>query len=276
VGRLGPASLEISVTLSIAAAKRATVNGATLGSAEQLRREVQTLVFTPDRLAIVKSGPAARRAYFDRVLARLQPAQSALSADYAAAVAQRNAALRFSSLEAVEPWSEQVASLGAELVAARRAVLELLQRPFAERAGELGLDAAAVVYEGEPPSREELDARLQRDRERGATSLGPHLHDVRLVSATRDLRSYGSQGEQRLTVLALLLAEAELLTGLRDVAPLLLLDDVLSELDLARRRVLAERVLGLGQTFVTATDASFLPVTPAQVLAVSPGEARVV
>ena len=85
---------------------------------------------------------------------------------------------------------------------------------------------------------------------------GPHLDDILLTSGTRDLRSFGSQGEQRLTVLALILAEAELIVERRGFAPLLLLDDVLSELDPNRRRVLAERVLGTGQTLITATEAS--------------------
>jgi DNA replication and repair protein RecF len=131
-----------------------------------------------------------------------------------------------------------------------------------------------MTYDGEPPSVEALEARLDRDLERGSTGLGPHLDDVVLTSGTRDLRSFGSQGEQRLTVLALLLAEAELIVDRRGFAPLLLLDDVLSELDPNRRRVLAERVQGVGQTLITATDASPLPVAPAQLLEVTPGLVR--
>jgi DNA replication and repair protein RecF len=119
-----------------------------------------------------------------------------------------------------------------------------------------------------------LTARLDRDVERGTTSLGPHLDDIAIVAGERDLRSYGSQGEQRLAVLSLLLAESELLADRSGIAPLLLLDDVLSELDPARRRILADRVAGLGQTLVTATDASFLPIEPAQRLEVRPGEVR--
>jgi DNA replication and repair protein RecF len=92
------------------------------------------------------------------------------------------------------------------------------------------------------------------------------------VSGARDLRLYGSQGEQRVTVLALLLAEAELLAERRGVPPLLLLDDVLSELDPTRRRALADRVSGFGQTLITSTTATALPVEPSQLLEVSPGE----
>jgi DNA replication and repair protein RecF len=244
-----------------------------------LRSEVATLVFTPDRLAVVKGGPAVRRAYFDRVLGRLTPARATLSVEYAAAVAQRNAALRraaagYSARDAIAPWTEQVATLGRKLVESRTEVVALLAPGFAERADGLGLPSARMTYEGEPPTVESLEARLDRDLERGTTGLGPHLDDILLTSGTRDLRSFGSQGEQRLNILALILAEAELIAERRGFAPLLLLDDVLSELDPNRRRVLAERVLGTGQTLITATEASALPVAPAQLLEVSPGTVR--
>jgi DNA replication and repair protein RecF len=273
------APLQISVSLSTAAARQATLNGARLATAEQLRREVETLVFTPDRLAIVKGGPAARRAYFDRMLARLQPARAALSADYAAVIAQRNAALRrvasgFSTRDAIAPWTEQAATLGAQLVAARVEALRALEPGFRELAGQLGLAGAELLYEGETSSVADLEARLERDLERATTGIGPHRHDVRLVAGGHDLRSFGSQGEQRLTVLALLLAEAKLLAARREAPPLLLLDDVLSELDTSRRVVLAGLVSDLGQTIVTATQSSALPAEPAQVVEVEPGSAR--
>jgi DNA replication and repair protein RecF len=278
-GRRGESDIQLEVTLELGEGKRAKLNGAPLRAAEQLRSEVATLVFTPDRLAIVKGGPAVRRAYFDRALGRLAPARSRLATDYAAALAQRNAALRrvaggFSSSEALVPWTEQVVSLGRELVEARHEVIAWLAPAFAARAEELGLSAARMGYEGDSPTLESLAARVDRDLERGSTGLGPHLHDVVLTSGSRDLRSFGSQGEQRLTVLSLLLAEAEVIAERRGFAPLLLLDDVLSELDPSRRLVLAERVQGGGQTLVTATQASSLPLEPAQLLEVTPGLVR--
>jgi DNA replication and repair protein RecF len=268
--------VRVEVTLGLGEGKRAKLNGASLRAAEQLRSEVSTLVFTPDRLAVVKGGPAVRRAYFDRTLGRLGPARAQLATEYAAALAQRNASLRriaagFSSRDALVPWTEQVATLGAALVEARLEVIAWLAPGFAERAGELGLPAARMSYEGEPPTVAALDERLERDLERGSTGHGPHLDDIVLTSGTRDLRSFGSQGEQRLTVLALLLAEAALIAQRRGFAPLLLLDDVLSELDPGRRQILAEGVRAAGQTLVTATQASSLPIEPAQLLEVSPG-----
>jgi DNA replication and repair protein RecF len=266
---------ELSLTLRSGQAKEARLNGARLPSAESLRRETATLVFTPDRLAVVKGGPAARRAYFDRVLGRLHPARAGLPQDYLAALAQRNASLRRVSLglagrDALAPWTTSLAELGTRLAAARAETLALLEPPFAERAAEVGLPDARLVYEPVQLTPELLEARLARDLDRGTTGLGPHLDDVGIESARRDLRQFGSQGEQRLAVLALLLAEAELLPS----QPLLLLDDVLSELDPGRRRILAERVATMGQTVITATHASSLPVEPAQLVEVEPGTAR--
>jgi DNA replication and repair protein RecF len=271
-GRRAAAPVEVTLTLREGQAKEALLNGARLPSAESLRRELSTLVFTPDRLTVVKGGPAARRAYFDRTIGRLFPARAAMPQDYLAALAQRNAALRrvqlgLSERSALEPWTEQVATLAAALVTARRATLDRLAPSFAERAGELGLPDARLGYDAEPPTAEQLHARIGRDLERGTTGLGPHLDDVVVASGDRDLRQYGSQGEQRLAVLSLLLAEAELL----DTPPLLLLDDVLSELDPGRRRVLAERIAGMGQTMITATHASALPVEPALLVEVEHG-----
>jgi DNA replication and repair protein RecF len=276
-GTRGTVPVEIELTLEAGAGKKAKLNGAALRGAEQLRAETATLVFTPDRLGVVKGAPAVRRAYFDRALGRLTPARAQLSADYGAAVAQRNASLRriaggFSTRDALAPWTEQVAALGTALVAARKDALALLQPPFAERAGELGLPGAELRYEGEPLTVAALEERLERDLDRGVTGAGPHLDDIVLAAGARDLRSFGSQGEQRLTMLALLLAEAELITARGGVPPLLLLDDVLSELDPERRRILAARVAGAGQALITATDAAMLPTEPDQLLEVTPGE----
>jgi DNA replication and repair protein RecF len=278
-GQRDGAPLEVQVTLRLNESKRAVVNGSRLSAAEQLRSEVATLVFTPDRLAVVKGGPAARRAYFDRVVGRLAPARSSLAAEYGAAVAQRNASLRrvaggFSAADALAPWTERVADLGAQLVEARLQAIGELGPRFAERAEELGLPAGRLEYMGEPPTREALDARLERDLERGVTGLGPHLDDVTIASGPRDLRAFGSQGEQRLAVLSLLLAEYELLAA-RGRTPLLLLDDVLSELDERRRGILVDRIRSSGQTFLTATSADALPSPPDQLIEVTPGAARV-
>ena len=278
-GSRGGKPVHVDVRLAASDARSAELNGSALRSAEQLRSELHTLVFTPDRLAIVKGAPATRRAYVDRALTRLFPARSQLPVDYAAAVGQRNAALRrvaigASALDSVSPWTDAVAELGRSLVEARRETLALLSEPLERCADSLGLAALVTVYDGDPPSTTELDARLERDLRRGVTGLGAHLHEIRIEADGRDLRTFGSQGEQRAAVLSLVLAEAEVLADRAGSAPLVLLDDVLSELDGTRRLALAELISGAGQTLVTATAAAALPAEPAQLLLVEPGTVR--
>ena len=227
----------------------------------------------------MKGGPAVRRAYFDRALGRLFPSRASAPTDYAAALAQRNGALRrvaagFSTKEALDPWTTRVAELGRVLVGARAELVRLLSPAFAAAAAEFRLEAAELRYEGDPASAEELDARLDQDLARGFTGIGPHLHDVAVLAGERDLRSFGSQGEQRLAVLSLLLAEADLLAERGPAPPLLLLDDVLSELDPERRAILAGRVRRAGgQALLTATSAAALPDTPDLLVTVTPGSA---
>ena len=277
-GERAAVPVEATVVVQRAGGKEARLNGVRVDRAEQLRSELATLVFTPDRLAVVKGGPAVRRAYVDRALGRLLPAQAGVPSAYGEALGQRNASLRRVSLglstkEALAPWTERVAELGAELVTARHRVLDLLAPGFAERAGELGLPGAALEYRGDAPTLAALEARIVRDVERGSTGLGPHLDEIGVVAGDRDLRSFGSQGEQRLAVLSLLLAESDLLAEHRPSPPLLLLDDVLSELDPARREILAARIAGRGQAVITSTSRQALPAEPAQVVEVTPGKA---
>jgi DNA replication and repair protein RecF len=156
-GHRGHSPLTVDVTLSRREAKHADVNGGRLRSIEHLRREITTLVFTPDRLALVKGAPAVRRAYLDRSLARLLPGRADLPVAYLTAVGQRNAALRrvaagMAERTAIDPWTNQVVAHGAALVEARTLAVEMLSSGFAATAGELGLDAGLLEYVGAPPT----------------------------------------------------------------------------------------------------------------------------
>ncbi|MDQ4082049.1 MAG: DNA replication and repair protein RecF [Actinomycetota bacterium] len=274
--------VETEVVVSRGEGKQVRLNGASLRRADELRSRVTTLVFVPDRLAVVKGGPMVRRAYFDRALGRLYPARASLPGDYTRTLAQRNEALRraragISNEAAIEPWTQRVAALGSELDAARAELAALLAAPFRDRASTLGLAHAALRYDERPLSVEALAARLERDIARGVTTLGPHLRDVELTAGGRDLRCFGSQGEQRTAVLALVLAEADLVTARRSTSPLLLLDDVLSELDLDRRSALLAALPSGGQTVVTATTEAALPpgaAPPDLLVRVTPGRAE--
>jgi len=226
----------------------------------------------------VKGGPIVRRAYLDRMLGRVFPSRAEIAPNYSRAVAQRNAALRRvrggeAGLDSVEPWSAQVAALGTELDTVRSELVQLLSSGFARIAAALGLADAALTYEGRGVSLADLDARLDRDLDRAVTGVGPHLRDASITAGARELRGFGSQGEQRTAVLALVLAEAELLADRRGEPPLLLLDDVFSELDNERRAALLAQLPPGGQTMITATHRPGV-AEPELVVEVTPGEAR--
>jgi DNA replication and repair protein RecF len=270
----GESPVETEVEVGPRRGREVRVNGATLDSAEELRLRLSALAFTPDRLAVVKGGPLVRRTYFDRMLGRLFPARAGLPADYGRALAQRNAALRRvrageSSRDAVEPWTQQVAALGSELDRRRSELVLLLAPRFLARGAVLGLENAELAYDEQGLSVDDLSARLDADIERGTTGIGPHLRDVQVRSDGRDVRGYGSQGEQRSAVLALVVAEADVVAEERNAPPLLLLDDVFSELDEGRRFALVAGLPEGSQTLVTMTDRGAYPAkSPAPALVV--------
>jgi DNA replication and repair protein RecF len=229
-------------------------------------------VFLPDRLELVKGPPALRRAHLDQFVAALWPARAATRRAYAQALAQRNALIArvrrgVGSRAALPGWDLQLARLGIALMDDRRRAAGALGAIYPRVSGELGLDGEpSVAYR--PRSRaaaaeelaEELAERTDGDLERGFTGHGPHRDDLALVRDGRDLRTYGSQGQQRLGLLALLLAEREVLGDVRGQMPLMLLDDVMSELDADRRRVLVAALReGPGQAVITATDLEHVP-----------------
>ena len=271
--------LTVEVGFRLGEGKQAKVDGIVADSLERVRSITATLVFTPDRLAVVKAGPVVRRAYVDRLVGRLFPARARLAAEYAAAVDQRNAALRraragFAGTDTVDPWNHRVVEAGQALSEARATAIAALAHPFSECAAGLGLDGAAFDYHPSPITEDALGARFSVDLERGLTGTGPHHDEIRIMAGTRELRSHGSQGEQRVAVLALLLAEADLLAE-KNAVPLLLLDDVLSELDGDRRATLVQRIRSAPQVLVTTAARGALPGDPDQLLEVSPGRVRV-
>ncbi len=226
------------------------------------------VVFLPERLELVRGGPSLRRAHLDAFAAALHPALSDLRSRYSRALAQRNAlvARHSAAPSLLDPWDTELAQLGWELMVERAAAAQALAEPFARFASELGLpEHAELAYKPRSRAasadelRAELVERRAADLQRGFTAHGPHRDELALAHGGRPLRAFGSQGQQRVGLLALLLAERDLLLELRDDPPLMLLDDVMSELDAERRLRLAELLRGGGQALVTATEAEHVP-----------------
>ncbi|HTZ88153.1 MAG TPA: DNA replication and repair protein RecF [Solirubrobacteraceae bacterium] len=253
------------------AVKRMTADGADVERLLDVGFRPLLSVFEPDRLELIKGPPAVRRAHLDQVIAALWPLRADDRREYSRVLAQRNALLaRIRSGRASEAtlgtWDRELARAALRLCAHRGETTGLLAGRFADRATQLGL-AGEPSLEYRPRTRAtdaddfvaELQARLASDLERGFTGHGPHRDEIALLRDGRELRSYGSQGEQRLALLALLLAERAVLAERRSRTPLMLLDDVMSELDPDRRELLAAELRSGGQSVIATTDLAHVP-----------------
>ncbi len=272
----GTRSHELSVgygTLagSAGAVKRVTADGAPVERLLDLEDRPLLSVFEPDRLELLQRPPGLRRAHVDQVVAAIWPLRASVRREYSRVLAQRNALLGRirgggASQATLSTWDRELALKAVALGADRAAAVALLAEPFAEHAALLGLSGEATL-EYRPRSRAqdadgfiaELEERRASDLERGFSGHGPHRDELALLREGRELRLYGSQGEQRLALLSLLLAERAVLARERARTPLMLLDDVMSELDLERRQLLAEELSSGGQSVIATTDLAHVP-----------------
>jgi len=245
----------------------------------EVAARVALVAFLPDDLDLVKRGPAYRREFVDDLAVQLWPAAAGDQQEYERALRQRNALLRREGRRAdpttLEVWDERLAALGATVVCRRLQALgavaggvEALCRLMGG-GGEafawdyLGAGIGAVGAGEAAPALQERLARAaasarEEDLERRTTTVGPHRDEVTLMAGGRDLRTRASQGEQRTVALALRLAAFDLLAERRRSAPVLVLDDVFSELDGERRARLVER-LPRGQVFISSAHGEDVP-----------------
>jgi len=278
----------LETALDLNEGKRVRVDGSPAGGPASLDARPPVCVFIPDRLELVKGAPAHRRAHLDRFVAAVWPSRAGTRVAYGRALGQRNALLARvrsggASAAQLDAWDDQLGRSGAALMEDRSEAVEQLAPCFAARTTELGLPLrAAIRYRPRSRAQDalaltaELAERRSQDIERGFTTHGPHRDDLVLTHDDRALRSFGSQGQQRLSVLALLFAERDVLAE-RGREPLMLLDDVMSELDATRRARLVQAILASGQTLVTAADPEHLPgaaAAGAAILNVEAGEVR--
>ena len=262
---------DLSVGFQPGEPKRLRVDGAPVERLADSPARPLISVFLPDRLELIKGAPAVRRAHLDQLVIALWPGRAGTRTSYARALAQRNALLsrvRAGRVAegALDAWDAELARWGIALRDDRAAAVDRVAERFGTQAADLGLAGAAEVRY-RPRSRAgdadglaaELAERRASDLERGFTQHGPHRDDLMVLRDARELRAFGSQGEQRLGLLALLLAEREVLAAERGAPPLLLLDDVMSELDADRRALLVGRLDDGGQAIITTTDLGHVP-----------------
>jgi DNA replication and repair protein RecF len=253
--------------------RRHLVDGSAAGPQSSDQRP-PVAVFMPDRLALVKGPPANRRSHLDGFWAALWPSRAESRKRYSRALAQRNALLGrirggAGATDTLDAWDAELAVAGIELMVNRREAAGRLAPAFEAAAASLGLaQDAAIAYRPRSEATEpgalaaELAERREGDVARGYTGWGPHHDELAIESGGRSLRRYGSQGQQRAALLALLFAERDVLVADGRPAPLMLLDDVTSELDAEHRGLLVAHLAGGGgQAVVTATEPDHLPAS---------------
>jgi DNA replication and repair protein RecF len=287
-GRLeGPGAGREATTLEVVLArsgagarKRIRINGVGRRGAG-LRAVLRTVLFAPEEMLLVTGPPSLRRATLDALAAQHSPSYAADLAMYVRALTQRNSLLRAvreetAGRDELRYWDAPLLDAGGSVVVARLRLLAVLGDPLARAHAEIAPDEAArgplgLRYETNAPTmagespREALARRLAETADKeiwnGATLVGPHRDDIVFELGGRDLAAFASRGQQRTAILALKLAELDLLTELDGRPPLLLLDDVFSELDPDRRAHLVHRIAALPQAFVTTTTPDDLDAT---------------
>ncbi len=278
-GRREARRIVVEAEISATGRSRAQVNGQALRRVRDLLGALQVTVFTPEDLALVKGGPQGRRQYLDDLLVALHPRHDATIAEVERVLKQRTALLKSAGWQAaagrglapdvestLEVWDAKLAAAGDALARARAGLAEALglraadaYRRVASGVAHRGRDVVSLHYETswQGSLAEALRAARGEDLRRGVSTVGPHRDDLRLQIGSTPARTHASQGEQRSLALALRLAGHHLVAERIGSEPVLLLDDIFSELDASRAEALLA-CLPSGQAIITT--AGHLPV----------------
>lgn len=245
------------------------VNGNRVNRFVDFLGHMTSVFFSPGELRLVQDGPDERRRFLNLSISQTAPSYGAALLRYQKILDQRNNLLKSKDaetvLETLPVWDEQLGVYAARIIRARRSFLKELSPLAAEAHSYLtdGGETLSVAAEGNYPEEEseiakklvrELAGSYERDLRLGYTSVGPHRDDLKISIDGADARGYASQGQTRTAALSMKLAEAEIFKKLTGESPVLILDDVMSELDLPRRKKLVERTRGL-QCILTCTHA---------------------
>ena len=265
---------ELLVELEINAEKanRARINQNPIRSQKELFGLLQCIYFSPEDMDLVRGDPSERRRFIDQILTLRSPRMAGVISDYERSVRQRNALLKTrASLTSLEPWDQQVAKFGAEIIAARLSLLTEFNPYFSKIYANISAEKPAhIIYKAsiDNPSvnsQENYSAlintmaeRRNQELDRGLTLVGPHRDDLILNLGEHLVKGYASHGESWSIALSLKLAAYELLIT-EGTKPILILDDVFSELDEERRTQLISLAQSAEQTFITVAVEGDLP-----------------
>jgi len=293
-GRLAEGEREKTLDIAFTnEGKSVRINGKRVHKYVDILGLFPTVLFSPQDTAIAQGSPSVRRRWLDTLLKQISPQYHHLLFNYSRVLSQRNSLLRSiglgkTSRRELEVWDKSIGELGSELTKYRLSFLKKIDPICAQLHAEvsdfreklsLSYQLPFKIKEGSEISgdiiREQLQARLADELRIGHTLIGPHRDDIIMRVNGKDIRVFGSQGQQRSAVLSLKIAELKVLTDQLEGSPALLLDDVMSELDNNRREQLFHIMAGTGQVFVTTTSAEGSAFSqPATVYAVESGSIR--
>ncbi len=256
-----------TVGIDIETRRKATLNGIPKAAANHLIGHFCAVIFSPDHLSLIKDGPEGRRRFIDAACCQLRPLYIKVLADYTRVLAQRNKLIKSvkSGEQPFDPvlfdaFDERLAQSGAAVRRFRAEYIEKLAPTACELYDQLAKGREALKIGYTPHAQEDLlltqlKKERQTDLKIGFTSVGPHRDDIDVEIAGTSARLFGSQGQQRSAVLSLKLAEATLLANGYGEKPVILLDDVMSELDRSRQEYILNRIDGF-QVFITCCEPS--------------------
>jgi len=264
----GGITAELAITLTVEGerARRVIEVDGVRRRAFDLPGRFRVTLFWPDDLGLVKAGPDMRRRFLNQMLVQVEPGYARALAGLKRVLEQRNSLLKRIAAgeeggDVLEVWNQELVQLGGEVAAARSAAVVELEPEAARCHAEIASgERLEIRYEGPPQDlAQAVHNSLAEDLRRGSTTVGPHHDDIRVLLEGQEARAYGSQGQQRTAVVSLKLAEAALMARRTGERPVLLLDDVLSELDGERRGALLRQVASAGQVIITSVEAGPFP-----------------
>lgn len=255
--------------------KEVKINGVKHTSASALIGKLSVVVFSPEHLALVKSGPTERRKFIDNAICQIKPSYGDALSGYNKTLAQRNALLKdipyhSQLMDTLDVWDYRLAVLGASILKMRRQYVELLSESASKYHCGISdnMEDLQIYYNCGVPCEKLSSANEIRDIildkitvcrnediKDGCTSFGPHRDDLDIIINGENARAFGSQGQQRSCVLSMKIAEAELMRKALGQEPVVLLDDVLSELDSRRQEFLLNKISGR-QVFISCCEAA--------------------
>ncbi len=254
---------KIEINFSRTEKKKIKLNGIKINKNSELLGNMNLVIFSPDDIIILKESPASRRKFLDILISQLRPNYAHILSEYNKVLDQRNASLKSKKIDLIDIWNEQLANFAEKIYNYRCEYIEKIQKNIEKISPDLTNDKEVlkIKYKTKFHDKEkfinDLKENLNLDLLRGYTGIGTHRDDFELFVNNIELNLYGSQGQHRTAILALKFAEMEIIKEEILEKPILLLDDITSELDLERINLIFKKISDY-QVLITCTDANII------------------